>query len=375
MLVRSAASVLAAAASLLVTSASPASAVVANDPVGSSETNGRVENSVELGTHLYIGGTFTAVDGSAHTNLAALDAATGTLDPGFSVDVNGPVTSLAASGSTLYIAGNFTAVGASQRTNVAAVDTLTGNVLPFQATPSATVQTVDVANGIVYLGGAFTTVNGARRKYVAALDAGTSALLKFNPKPKAKVYVVKATDAGIYIGGNFQTVGTSSRNYVARLNLDGTVQSWTADLPFDTQVFDLTSDGTSVYLATGGHLPGGNSVYRVDAQSGSQQWQVQTDGNVQSVEVAGGTVYGGGHFNFLKPCVQGVCTETSARRKAIAIDPSSGVPLDSWTPVFNSSLGVWDFTAAAGNLYALGDFTTVNGTSHPHIARFDLSSP
>jgi hypothetical protein len=25
---------------------------------------------------------------------------------------------------------------------------------------------------------------------------------------------------------------------------------------------------------------------------------------------------------------------------------------------------------ADGNLYAFGDFTTVNGKSHPHIARF-----
>ncbi|MGI8888569.1 MAG: hypothetical protein ACR2GB_06305 [Nocardioidaceae bacterium] len=44
-------------------------------------------------------------------------------------------------------------------------------------------------------------------------------------------------------------------------------------------------------------------------------------------------------------------------------------------PKFNSALGVFDFTAASGNLYALGDFTTVNGDSHPHIARFVLKRP
>jgi phosphoribosylformimino-5-aminoimidazole carboxamide ribonucleotide (ProFAR) isomerase len=354
----------------LVAGALPASAIT-RTPESSSSADGRVENAVQIGADLYIGGLFTSVDGTTHTRLAALNAATGVLDPNFSVDVNGEVTSLAVSGTTLYIAGSFSMVGTVARTNVAAIDTSTGTVLPFASTTSAIVYSIDVANGVAYLGGKFTNVNGTTRKYLAAVDATTGTLESFNPKPLASVYVVKAAADGVYVGGNFQTIGGASRNYAAKLDASGGVTSWDAGLPFDSQVFDLTVDNGNVYLATGGHSPGGNSVYSVTADTGAFQWQVQTDGNVQSVEVANGMVYAGGHFNYLKPCVAGVCTVTDPRKKALSVDPAAG-GVSSWNPTFNSSLGVWDFTAAGGSLYALGDFTTVNKTSQPHIARFAL---
>jgi hypothetical protein len=294
------------------------------------------------------------------------------LDPSFSVDVNGEVTSLAADGTTLYIAGTFTSVGGQPRTNVAAIDTTSDTVLPFSPTPSATVFSVDAANGVVYLGGKFTTVNGVTRRNVAAVDAATGQVVQsFNPKASAAVYVVKVGNGGVYVGGSFQTIGGVPRNYVALVDpATGAVQPWNAGLGYDSQVFDLVLDGGQVYLGAGGHLPAGNSVYSIDATTGAHNWQVQTDGNVQTVEVVNGTVYAGGHFNYLKPCdSSGVCTATVARKKALAVDPATGTVL-GWAPKFNSKLGIWDFTAAGGNLYALGDFTTVNGQSHPHIARF-----
>jgi PQQ-like domain len=357
-----------AAVGALVAGALPAAAITRNPADTPSSADGRVENSVQIGSDLYIGGLFTTVGGAPHTHLAALDAATGAVDPDFTVDVNGEVTSLATDGSTLFIAGSFTSVEGVARTNVAAINPATGAVLPFTADASAIVYSIDVAGGVVYLGGKFTTINGTTRKYLAAVNASTSVVTSFNPKPLAAVYVVKAaTDGFIYAGGNFQTIGGATRNYVAQLTSTGAVTSWDAKLPFDSQVFDLTVDNGSVYLATGGHSPGGNSVYGVAAGDGTRQWQVQVDGNVQSVEFAGGMVYAGGHFNYLNPCAVSVC----ARKKALSIDPSTG-NVSSWNPKFNSSLGVWDLTAAGGNLYALGDFTTVNGIPFVRIARFVL---
>ena len=359
-------------AALVAAGATPAAAITAS-PSSSSGADGRIENAVRVGTALYIGGSFTAVDGSTHTRLAALDAATGVLDDGFNVGVDGDVRSLAAEGTTLYIAGQFTTVGGKARKNVAAIDTTTGAVLPFAPRTSALVQSIDAANGVVYLGGKFLKVNGSAQPFVAAVDAADGTLVPgFNPHPSASLLAVKATDTGVYVGGNFQTIDGQGRNYVAQLSLAGNVRNWDAGLPFDSQVFDLTlGNGGQVYLATGGHLPGGNSIYNIDPVTGTQQWQVQMDGNVQSVEVANGVIYAGGHFSFIKPCDrQGVCTETVMRKKAIAIDASGDVL--PWAPKFNTPFGIFDFTMAGGNLYALGDFTTVNGTSRPHIARFVL---
>jgi outer membrane protein assembly factor BamB len=372
MRLRRAWTILAVGCALVSLGASPAAAVSLS-PATSSSANGRVEAAVQAGADLYIGGLFTSVDGAARAHLAALDAGTGMLDPSFNVNVNGEVTSLAVAGSTLYIAGSFTAVGPEARTNVAAIDTSTGQVLPFSPTPSSLVKSIDVANGVAYLGGKFAKVNGKSMPFLAAVDATTGALVPgFNPRPSAIVQKVKAYDGGIYVGGNFQSIGGLARNYVAQLDVNGTVLPWDAGLPYDSAVLDLTLDNGEVYLATGGHLPGGNSAYGVDAASGAQQWQVQTDGNVQAIEIANGVVYAGGHFDYLKPCdATGTCTPTVQRKKLLAIDPITGTVLD-WAPRFNSPLGVWDLAAGGGNLYALGDFTTVNGVSHPHIARFAL---
>jgi outer membrane protein assembly factor BamB len=278
------------------------------------------------------------------------------------------------SGNTLYIAGNFTTVGTASRTNVAAIDIPTGTVLPFAATPSARVASVDVAGGVVYIGGTFTKVNGTRMPYLAGLDATSGALIStFSPKPSAQVLVVKATSTSLYVGGNFQTIAGVARNYVAQLDFSGNVLPWDAGLGFDSRVFNIAfdpTDATAVYLAAGGHLPNGNSVYRIDAATGAHIFQVQVDGDVHGLVVTNGTVYAGGHFNFLKPCdSSGVCTPGAKRRKAIAISALTGQVLD-WAPNFNSSLGIFNMNVADGNLYAFGDFTTVNGKSHPHIARF-----
>lgn len=357
---------------LVVSQASIASAAVSVDPGSSSGADGRVQNAVQIGGDLYVGGLFTSVDGQTETRLAALNASTGVLDPGFNVAVNGEVTSLAASGTTLYLAGNFTMVGSVARTNLASIDTITGEVLGFNVNPSAVVQSVDVQDGVVYFGGNFSMVNGASQRYLAAVDATTGALIpSFNPKLSARVYVVKATSSGIYVGGRFQTIAGVARNYVALLTSAGTAQTWDAGLGFDSQVLDLIVDSGHVYLGTGGHLPAGNSAYSIDATTGERQWQVQTDGNIQAVEAADGTVYVGGHFNYLKPCSADVCVASQVRQKALAVEAMSGAILP-WSPKINSSLGVWDLTAANGNLYALGDFTVINRATHLRIARFTL---
>ena len=58
--------------------------------------------------------------------------------------------------------------------------------------------------------------------------------------------------------------------------------------------------------------------------------------------------------------------KVSARRCSsggIAIDAAGD--LLAWPPKFNTPFGILDSTAAGGNLYALGDFTRVNGVSTP----------
>jgi hypothetical protein len=107
--------------------------------------------------------------------------------------------------------------------------------------------------------------------------------------------------------------------------------------------------------------------------TGTQRWQVKTDGNVQTVEVQGGDVYAGGHFNnTCLPPSDGAtrCLVDFASRKAVVVDEGTGAARPLAT--FNSAFGIWDLTTAGGNLYALGEFTKVNGLNRAGIARFPI---
>ena len=109
------------------------------------------------------------------------------------------------------------------------------------------------------------------------------------------------------------------------------------------------------------------------AGTGTQSWQIKTDGNVQSVETVGADVYAGGHFN--NECLATSdattgCLVDFASRKTVIVDANTGVarPFAS----FNSAFGVWDLTTAGGNLYALGEFTKVKSMDQAGIARFPI---
>lgn len=361
-------------AALTLVVATPALAAVSRTPAPSSTAVGPVLNSVEAGGRLYIAGSFTKVDNTSHQGLAALDAATGVRESGFRVDVVGTVNALATDGTVIYLAGDFTSVGGVPRKNLAAV-LPSGQVLDtFRPNVSSAVESLDHANGTLYIGGGFRTVNGVKRKYLAGLNPVDGSLVSsFKPNPNRLVHVVKASGSQIYVGGKFTTIGGAGRDYVALLDASGTAQPYDARLAYDSQVFDIATSGASVYLATGGHLPAGNSVYATAAGTGAQRWQVATDGNVQTVEAVNDDVYAGGHFNNVcRPPVAGTtgCKVDFTSRKTVVVDDGSGTARPFAT--FNSAFGVWDLTTAGGNLYALGEFTTVNGANQAGIGRFPV---
>lgn len=363
-----------AAAALTLLLAAPAFAAVSPSPAPSSRTTGPVVAAVQSGARLYIGGKFTAVDGSPAVRLAALDAATGVRDTTFRADVNGEVHALATDGTTVFVGGKFTTVAGVARANLAAVSP-SGQVLAtFRPNPSSTVEALAYVDGTLYVGGSFASISGVKRRYLAAVDPVTGALRTgFDPRPNALVHALAASGAQVYAGGRFTSMGGVARSYVALLDASGAVQPYDAQLGSDAQVWDIAPMGTAVYLATGGHIPNGNSVYRTAIGTGERQWQVKVDGDVEAVAAEGEEVYGGGHFTVAclpaSDATTGCLPDFSAR-KGVTIDAATGAPRPFAT--FNSTFGIRALTTAGGNLYALGEFTQVNGLSRAGIARFPV---
>ncbi len=79
---------------------------------------------------VYIGGSFTAIDGTAVQNLAQVDATTGAVDTSFAPVVDKAVLTLLASDTRLYAGGAFGKVDGENRAKLAAWDLPSGTLSP-----------------------------------------------------------------------------------------------------------------------------------------------------------------------------------------------------------------------------------------------------
>lgn len=329
-------------------------------------TNDRVDAMVQIGSRVYLGGSFTTASGLARRGLVAVDASTGKVDSGWKADVAGTVLALAASpdGTTLYVGGSFTKVDGANRLNVAAVTAAGGTATPWNPGASnGSVHALVVNSTTVYAGGNFTAAGSTTIGRLAALDRVTGrADAGFDPHPNSAVNTLRLAGTTLYVGGKFSTIAGVSRPHLAALSASsGNATGWRPKLT--CPALDLTQDSSKIYVACAGGRTNGNSVvaFRTGATGAtSPSWVRSGDGNVQSVTLLGGVIYAGGHFGTMAG---------ATRHHGAAFDPANGTLL-GWAPVFNSALGVWVIRPAGGALWAGGDFTVVNRVSHPHVARF-----
>jgi hypothetical protein len=218
---------------------------------------------------VYVGGSFTSVDGASAGHVAAFNAATGRRDSGFRVSTTGPVHALLynSARNVLYVGGRFTSINSAGRVRLAAVNPTTGGVSTSFRPPKIT----------------WTATSQRGSTEVRALALGSDS--RGNP--------------ALYVGGHFDHVGSARHLAIARVDPatgapDGGFAP-TLDGPSTDNLLavdDLAWASGSVLVAQAGHI---NRGYRFSA-SGARIWTQRTDGDVQAVAVSGGSVYFGGHF-------------------------------------------------------------------------------
>jgi Domain of unknown function (DUF5122) beta-propeller len=351
--------------------------VVGTSPIATYQANGRVQVITVANGTIYIGGEFTSVRpaGSGGTSttrnhVAAFDEATGALLP-WNPNVTGNVRAIEIVGPTAYLGGSFSRVGTAARHNLAAVDATSGAVGSWN--PGASSQVLDMGQigGVLYVGGDFTTAGGAARTRLAAFDTTTGALTSWAPSADALVKALSVTADGskVIVGGDFTHVNGSSQSHIAALSpATGAPLPWATHVPYS--VIDLDVDATGVFVAGGG---GGGNFAGLDLSTGARQWIGGTNGNVQAIAAVGGVVYAGGHWSNYCGQTAGAhtCPHPTPRPKLLAVDEATGALLP-WNPGANSSLGVFALAgdAAAGNLFAGGDFTAIGGHAQQRYAEF-----
>ena len=153
-------------------------------PADTQDLNGYATATMltRAGHTLYAGGTFA---------VEALNASTGAQEwlapvsyTGVGVDGAQGVDALAANSQAVYLGGGFTAVDGTPRESAAALDPATGKLLAWQAptlsdrtSSAAAVEALALDRSHLFIGGnSIATVGGQPRPAIAALDAGTGQL-------------------------------------------------------------------------------------------------------------------------------------------------------------------------------------------------------
>ncbi len=337
------------------------------------------------GHTLYVGGGFENIGGQTRNNLAAVDAATGTVtnfNPA-GLGTDGQVFALTVSGTQVYVGGQFEKLGGQMRNGLAKVAGTTGGDLGWIPNPmfgagGGLIMAIEVSGNSVYVGGVFSTIGGQALRHLAKLSAtnGTAAA-EFAPNPDDIVLVLALSGTTVYAGGDFKNIAGQPRPKLARLNaVLGTLTPFDATLIETDGIRALAVSGSDLYL--GGFLTsvGGaprTALAKVDAITGAvlpfdPHIGVFNNGavSVKTLAVAGTSVYLGGQLSFVN----------RVTRHGIAALDADGVPT-SFNPdagpggpnTFNdvSAIAVRD-----NAIYLGGNFTSIGGQPRNRVAKVSL---
>ena len=365
------------------------------DPLPTWQTNGIAWTVTTANGVIYVGGTFTSVrpPGAAagvgeqpRNNFAAFDAATGALLPcapsillGTS---GGTVRALKPSpdGSRLYIGGSFSRVNGVGVANLVSLDTasctLTATTGFRRPAVAATVRAIDTTDSAVYFGGDFTTVDSISRPHFAAVSTTgtlTAATVNLNLPVRA---ILAAPEVGkIFVGGDFTSTNgdTNTSKLVAVDPTTGAVvQNYPGWVPTNSVVKVLVKDTTNFYVGaegTGGGVFDGR-IAGVLA-TGAQAWKDVCLGATQALAVYQGVLYSGSHAH---DCSQTPGGFPDGKRHHLLAQSTADKTILAWFPDTNGglgeALGPRQMVIAGDQLYVVGEFTTVNGVAQQGITRF-----
>ncbi|GIG38661.1 PKD domain-containing protein [Cellulomonas phragmiteti] len=247
-------------------------------------TNGQVL-TIEVSpdkSRIYIGGSFTQVNGAGVWRIAALDRASGNLVTTFLPKPDATVRAIAFSGSTVYFGGLFNAVGTETRTRLAAASAVDGSLLPWAPAAAGAsgvnAMVVSPDGSSVVVGGSFTTLNGSNRPGygLGAVSAATGESLPF----EANTTVVRnagvngsitalSGDADHVYGSGYtygRAGGTIEGTFAA--TWDGGQLVWLEDCHGDT--YSVAAIGDVVYQASHKHFCGS-----IDAFQQTEPWTMR----------------------------------------------------------------------------------------------------
>jgi len=369
--------------------------------------NGAVHKFVQLGNVMYAGGSFSSVTAApgvspggtfTRNNIVAFNPTTGSI-LSFAPNVNGTVWALATDGASLYVGGSFTSVNGVSRRGLAKLNPSTGAVdTAFNASLDGNVMDGVVLAGRLIINGTFTNkiravnlASGANTGYINIPVSGTVA---DNAGP-VEIYRIAVNPAGTRLVGvgNFTTVGGQSHWRALMLNLgatSATVSPWNypplqnmcaaSSLPDYMRDVDFSPDGSYFVFVSTGYVPQTGGIGRdlCDATARFETaitnpsrptWINYTGGDTLHSVAASDVVYVQGHQRWLdNPYGRDSAGPGAVSRPGIgAIDPVTG-KATSWNPTKERGVGGKDLYVTSQGLWVGSDTNYIGGEFHPRLA-------
>lgn len=323
---------------------------------------------------MFIGGSFTSVQGQARGGLAGLDPSGGwLLSMNQPVSSGGTVRALAVGSGNLYVGGAFNTLGGVPLTqNLTRVGLGTGSVdSGWTPRPNGSVEALQTDSaGRLYVGGGFDPIGGQGGRGLAAFTLSTGAIdPNWSPSPNgANLAVVRSlavSGSTLYAGGSFKYSG----NLIAVDSITGSWKQWSPKMgnPVYAVALNCTANcqGSGDHIAVGGTFRSANVVARANLASFNADtgpptsWAPTPDGPVDALELARGALYVGGSGWGGQAYLRKFRTDTGDA------DPY-------WRP--NIGGEVYALHATADALYvAAGSITFPDNTSSP-VAAWSLNT-
>ncbi len=356
----------------------------------------QIRQLTQCGSTMYAVGRFSSIKRYSTTvtrnNAFSFNATTGVISS-WNPNVNGQVNSVALSPdcSTAYLGGTFTAVNGTAVTNLAEVSTTTGAVNgAFAHSAGGKIDNLVLSGTHLLAGGAFTSINGSTNKYFVSLNPSTGKDDGYLNLNISGTYVY-TDDGGNHSSGNatrifntdispdgakllvmgvFTSVGGQARRQIFMLDLGATAtidpwyspefdQNCATVEPFWLQAASWSPDMSTVYVATTGYKPANGVGYDTRGPRGglcdaaaafpsgasstqTHRWVNYTGcDSLYSTAADNNAVYVGGHERWLDSPVQ--CDGNGNGTKVDSpgmggINPASGLLIQDGLGV-NSATG------------------------------------
>ncbi len=328
------------------------------------------------GTKLYVGGTFSTINGLARQKVASLNLTTGAPIAGFDTtkSTNNAVNALAATNTTVYVGGRFSRINGTSMTGLAALNGNTGAVdngfdnqlsggigVNGQLTVQQLKLTHDGSKLLVVHTG--RQIAGQDRLGIGLINTQTKQLLPWRTR---------------LWDDNLARVGGVQRIYGADIAPDDSYFVVTSGSGGDAPPI---SDTAVAYPIAGGDFT-------------DPLWVARCFDSVYSVAITEQAVYIGGHFGWNEsptanqpwPGLDNVGYGTGqglsgyglgdqvVRREHLgALDPATGTALE-WGPVSNSFEGNKAMVASPQGLIVGGDGMYQGGVKTGRVGFYDLST-